>query len=55
MRPHAVTCANWSGSACAANETYTYDANGNLLTGGGRTFTWTAENQPKSVVMSGVS
>jgi len=25
-------------------QTYTYDANGNLLSGGGRTFTWTADN-----------
>lgn len=30
-------------------QSYTYDANGNLLSGGGRTLTWNAQNQPRSV------
>jgi YD repeat-containing protein len=28
---------------------YSYDSNGNLLSGGGRTYTWDAENRPLSV------
>ena len=31
----------------------TYDANGNLLSGGNRTFTWTAENLPATVTSGG--
>jgi RHS repeat-associated protein len=40
-RPHAPTVAG--GSA------YTYDGNGNLVTGGGRSLTWNAENRPVSI------
>src|SRR6185503_13165249 len=40
-RPHAVSSVGSAG--------YTYDANGNLLTGGGRTYTWNAENQPTQI------
>jgi len=32
---------------------YTYDANGNLVSGGGRTFTWHADNLPATVTNSG--
>jgi RHS repeat-associated protein len=38
VRPHAVTTAG-------AN-TYTYDANGNMETGAGRTIAWNHENKP---------
>jgi len=34
---------------------YTYDANGNLLSGGGRTFTWNADNLPATVTNGGVT
>ena len=34
-------------------ETYSYDANGNLLSGGGRTLTWDAENRLQQAVYSG--
>ena len=40
-RPHAVTQAG--------SDTYTYDANGNQLTGAGRTLTYTAFNKVASV------
>ncbi len=33
-------------------DTYTYDANGNLATGGGRTYAWNADNQPTSITGS---
>jgi RHS repeat-associated protein len=42
VRPHAVTTAG-------AN-TYTYDANGNMTGGAGRTYTWTADNMPLTIV-----
>lgn len=31
------------------NSTYTYDANGNMLTGNGHLYTWTAANYPTSI------
>ncbi|MGP1393957.1 MAG: RHS repeat-associated core domain-containing protein [Inquilinaceae bacterium] len=40
-RPHAATSAGgW---------TYTYDANGNMLSGAGRTFTYDGENRPVAI------
>lgn len=45
VRPHAVTTAG-------AN-TYTYDANGNMLTGAGRTYTWNLENKPLTITQAG--
>jgi YD repeat-containing protein len=36
-------------------QAYTYDANGNLLTGGGRTYTWNDERLPASVASGGVT
>ncbi|WP_238701871.1 RHS repeat domain-containing protein [Mariprofundus erugo] len=38
---HAVTQAG--------GNTYTYDANGNMLSGGGRTLTWTSFDRPASI------
>jgi YD repeat-containing protein len=35
--------------------TYSYDLNGNLLSGGGRTFTWTPDNLPATVTKNGVT
>jgi RHS repeat-associated protein len=36
-------------------QTYSYDANGNLLSGGGRSYVWNAENQPTSITSGGVT
>ena len=47
VRPHAVTTAG-------ANS-YSYDANGNLLTGAGRTYTWNQENKPLTIVQGGTT
>ena len=47
VRPHAVSTAGGS--------TYTYDANGNMLTGAGRTYTWNQENKPLTVVQGGTT
>jgi RHS repeat-associated protein len=41
-RPHAVTAI--------AGQALTYDANGNMLTGRGRTYTWDGENRPTNIV-----
>jgi len=41
-RPHAVTSAGGHG--------YDYDANGNMISGAGRTLTWTSFNQVKTIV-----
>jgi YD repeat-containing protein len=35
-------------------DSYRYDANGNLQSGGGRTYAWTADNQPVSITSEGV-
>jgi RHS repeat-associated protein len=40
-KPHAVTAAG-------AN-TYAYDANGNMTSGGGRTLTWDGDNRPVNI------
>ncbi len=47
IRPHAVSTAG--------GNTYTYDANGNMLTGAGRTFTWNPENKPLTIIQGGVT
>jgi RHS repeat-associated protein len=55
IRPHAV-CATGPtppGSCSGGTAQYTYDANGNLLTGAGRTLTWDYENRPSSITASG--
>jgi RHS repeat-associated protein len=41
VRPHAPTAVG--------GFSYSYDANGSLLSGGGRSLTWTAENLPASI------
>ena len=50
-RPHAVTQTGTGATAV----TYSYDANGNLSGGGGRTLTWDAENRPTQIVKGGVT
>ncbi|HQR15828.1 MAG TPA: SpvB/TcaC N-terminal domain-containing protein [Nitrospira sp.] len=45
VRPHAVTTAG--------SNSYSYDANGNLTTGAGRSLTYNLENKPLTVVISG--
>ncbi len=42
-RPHAVASI-----AGAVNTSFTYDANGNTLTGNGKTYTWTSFNKVKT-------
>lgn len=42
--PHAVTSTTGT-----VNATYTYDNNGNMLTGNGRTITWSSYNKPIQV------
>ena len=47
VRPHAVTAAG--------SNTYSYDNNGNLTSGAGRTYTWNLENKPLTVVQGGTT
>ena len=47
VRPHAVTAAG--------GNTYSYDNNGNLTSGAGRTYTWNLENKPLTVVQGGTT
>jgi len=44
-RPHAVTQVQG-----VVNASYTYDANGNQTSGGGRSITYTSFNKPKTIV-----
>src|SRR5581483_9789244 len=44
VRPHAVTA-----TAGVLNASYTYDANGNMTSGGGRTLSYTSFNKPQSI------
>jgi uncharacterized protein RhaS with RHS repeats len=46
MHPSAVTGQN--------GKTYTYDANGNMLTGAGKTFTWDIDNRVTSINTPGI-
>jgi YD repeat-containing protein len=46
-KPHAVTRVGTTA--------YTYDNNGNMLTGDGRTITWDVENRPVTVIKAGVT
>src|SRR5581483_3422653 len=48
VRPHAV-----SSISGAINATYTYDANGNLTSGGGRSIVWTPFNKPYTLTQGG--
>ena len=43
-KPHAVAAV-----AGAVNASYTYDANGNMLSGAGRSLAWTSFNKPKQI------
>ncbi|WP_029215379.1 RHS repeat-associated core domain-containing protein [Kallotenue papyrolyticum] len=36
-------------------QSYSYDANGNLVSGGGRTYTWQADNLPASITSGGAT
>jgi len=45
VRPHAVTTAG--------SNTYSYDANGNLTAGAGRTLSYDLENKPLTITMAG--
>ena len=54
--------ANGNGTGAGAHQArsvggqaYSYDANGNLLSGGGRTYTWTPDNQPATITSGGVT
>jgi YD repeat-containing protein len=49
-RPHAVASV-----AGTLNATYSYDANGNLLSGAGPVLTWTSFNKPASIASGGVT
>jgi RHS repeat-associated protein len=46
LHPTAVT-------SISTGKSYTYDNNGNMLTGGGRTFTWDIDNRVTSVSIGG--
>jgi RHS repeat-associated protein len=48
VQPHAVM----SVSGGTISTTFTYDPNGNQLTGNGRTATWTSYNKPASITQS---
>jgi RHS repeat-associated protein len=45
VHPHAVTAAG--------SNTYSYDANGNLTSGAGRTLTYNLENKPLTITIAG--
>ncbi|MDT8405174.1 RHS repeat-associated core domain-containing protein [Sulfuriflexus sp.] len=47
-RPHAVTQITGS-----VNTTFTYDANGNVTSGNGRTLTWTSYDLPATITRNG--
>jgi RHS repeat-associated protein len=49
-KPHAVTS-----TAGTVNSTYSYDANGNMLTGADRTLTYTSFNKPAQIVANGIT
>ncbi len=54
VRPHAV--ASITGTvAGVANPTFSYDANGNLLSGVGRTASWSSFNMPLTLAKTGTA
>ena len=56
VRPHAVCATGAPGVACPpTNPPYDYDANGNLVTGNGRSYTWNIENKPTSIMTGATS
>ena len=48
-RPHAVTSVAAGAVANGVNASFAYDAVGNLLSGNGRTLSWTAFNMPAQI------
>lgn len=54
VRPHAVSSIAGTVNS-AANPSFTYDANGNLVTGAGRTFTWMSFNLPLDITKTNVT
>jgi RHS repeat-associated protein len=48
VRPHAVSSISGTVNG-VANPTFTYDANGNMTAGDGRSVTWTSYNMPATV------
>jgi RHS repeat-associated protein len=55
-QPHAIQSITGtvnSGSGYVSNPSYSYDNNGNMLSGGGRSFTYTATNQVASIGLPG--
>ncbi|MEP0068922.1 RHS repeat-associated core domain-containing protein [Pyruvatibacter sp.] len=51
--PHAVAAITPDGVNGAVNATFTYDANGNMLSGHGRTVNWTTFNKPADITRGG--
>jgi len=47
VRPHAVSTAG--------GHTYSYDNNGNVTSGAGRTYTWNPENKPLTITQGGTT
>ena len=48
-RPHAVTAITPQVGGGTVNTSFTYDANGNMLTGHDRTYAWTAFDMPSTI------
>jgi RHS repeat-associated protein len=48
VRPHAVASVTGSVNG-VTNPSFTFDANGNLTSGAGRSWSWTAANRPKDI------
>lgn len=53
VRPHAMTTIQGSAAIGYSQLSFTYDANGNMLTGDGRTQTWTSFNKVKTSAKGG--
>lgn len=51
--PHAVAAITPDGLNGAVNTTFTYDANGNVLTGHDRTVSWNTFNKPAAITRGG--
>jgi RHS repeat-associated protein len=53
--PPNTTSQNWEFEVPGVQRSFTYDANGNTLTDGQRTFTWDAKNRLKTVTKAGTT
>ena len=53
--PPAMTTKSWSLNVPAVARSFTYDANGNTLSDGQRTFTWDAKNRLRTVTKDGTT